>query len=130
MPAGIFLLEAISCVYIGETLGLFIQCENTNYLRPIRWYCFLVPIVRVALFYSCLKESIEKQRWWLCKYFISSGEITTIILCVFADLQPELREKKRKRRIRQVFRKFNRQQVFSISFLVEQCVMKLDVFAE
>lgn len=128
----VIIFEILACIYIGEILGLYIQCENTPYLKSIRFYCFLVPIVRVAIFYSCAKEATEKQRPWLLNYFIFSGEISSIILCVFADLQPQIRAQKQRRKLLKVAKQFNKRSSspFSISLLIEKCIFEVSTLAE
>ena len=132
MSVMVVILEVLACIYIGETLGLYIQCENTPCLRSIRFYCFLVPIVRIAIFCSCAKEATEKLRPWLLNYFIFSGEVSSIILCVFADLQPQIRAQKQKRKLLKVAKQFNKRNSspFSISLLIEKCIFEVSTLAE
>lgn len=137
MVVWLVVVEIIICVYIGEVLGLFIQCENTHILYPIRWYSFLVPLVRPVILYSCLKESIEKKRMWLLKFFLFSGEINSIILCVFADLQPEIRDRRQKRKKHRMVEEMKRENDSLINIpliidplVIDKCVFELRTFSE
>lgn len=48
-------------IYMGEVLGLLIQCENCNELRKVSRKVFYVPFLGVALLFAYIKESCEKR---------------------------------------------------------------------
>jgi len=51
------------CVYLGQVFGLMIHCELCDEFKDTKRYLYLIPFLRIILFFYCIKKCHTEKDW-------------------------------------------------------------------
>lgn len=107
----IFFALLILCLYCGQVLGLMIHCDNCGDFNLVKKYVFLVPLLKLALFFPCLHDCIHEKNLKALWFYLFSGRMSMVILCVMVDLLPEWKKQQEQNRIRRFVKQYESSRV-------------------
>lgn len=80
-------------VFIGEVLGLLVQCENSKQLRPAKACVWYVPLIQLFIFFNLLVDGIRNRDFGMLIAFFRFGESGIIILGCISNQIVTMKEK-------------------------------------
>lgn len=107
MTLFILLIALLLCLYCGQVLGLMVHCDNCDDFREIKRYVWIVPFMKLALLWPCLKECVQEKSLKSLRFYLFSGNLSMIILCAMTEALPEWKETIRNKKIVKLEKSFN-----------------------
>lgn len=80
-----FIVAGILVFYIGECLGLYMQCDNFDNLQCVKSYVWLVPFLQLMLIFMILIHGFKEKNFKTFVGFFTVGQTSTMILSILAD---------------------------------------------
>ena len=88
------------CLYLGQVTGMMIHCDNCSDFKGLNKYVYMVPLLRVALFFVYLYECIrDNELKFFVAYMFTPGK-NIIIMCAMVEVLPELQSLERKKALK------------------------------
>lgn len=109
MTIFILLVALLLCLYCGQVLGLMVHCDNCDDFREIKRYVWIVPFMKLALLWPCLKECVQEKSIKSLRFYLFSGNMSMIILCSMIDAFPGWKETMRNKKIQKLEKRINMQ---------------------
>lgn len=80
-----FIVAGLFVFYIGECLGLYMQCDSLDDLQCAKSYVWLVPFLQLALAFKTLIFEIKEKDFRCFVGSLRVGQSSTIILSILAS---------------------------------------------
>lgn len=103
----ILLSALLLCLYCGQVLGLMVHCDNCDDFREIKRYVWIVPFMKLALLWPCVRECAQEKSLKSLRFYLFSGNMSMIILCAMIDASPVWKEKMRNKKIIKLEKRYN-----------------------
>lgn len=77
--------------YIGECLGLYMQCDNLDDLQCVKSCVWLVPFLQLVLIFKTLVLEFKEKDFRCLLGLLTAGQSSTVILRALSDLKKQRR---------------------------------------
>lgn len=103
------LIVLLLCLYCGQVLGLMVHCDNCDDFKEIKRYVWIVPFMKLALLWPCLRECLQEKSLKSLRFYLFSGNMSMVILCAMIDAFPGWKETLRNKKIKKLEKRINMQ---------------------